>query len=117
MTQCAICLNEVRRTRKNEPLRCGHLFHSHCLQKWKDKGNQRCPICRKIFDCENFRVQITVHNLFEETSNTVTVDNSEYIFNALDIFFDVGNQTDLSSLLGDFGVSVSDLDSSVLNTE
>ena len=109
MTQCAICLNEVRRTRKNVPLRCGHLFHSHCLQNWKDKGKQTCPVCRKIFDGENFRVQITVHNLFESTSNTVTIED-DFIFDALDIFFDVGNETDLSSLLGDF-------DPSVLNTE
>ena len=116
MTQCAICLNEVRRSRKNVPLRCGHLFHSHCLQNWKNKGKQTCPVCRKIFDGENFRVHITVHNLFESASNTVTLDN-DFIFNALDIFFDLTNQTDLSSLLTDFGVSVSDFDPVILNTE
>ena len=116
MTQCAICLNEVRQTRTNTPIRCGHLFHSHCLQNWKNKGKQTCPVCRKIFDCENFRVQITVHNLFEDTSNTVTIED-DFIFDALDIFFDIGNDTDLTSLLGDFGVSVTDFDPAVLNTE
>ena len=65
---------------------------------------------------ENFRVQITVHNLFEDTSNTVTIED-DFIFDALDIFFDIGNDTDLTSLLGDFGVSVADFDSSILNTE
>ena len=73
-------------------------------------------MCRKVFDGENFRVQITVHNLFEDTSNTVTIEN-DFIFDALDIFFDIGNDTDLSSLLDDFGVSVADFDPSVLNTE
>ena len=116
MTQCAICLNEVRQTRKNVPLRCGHLFHSHCLQNWKNKGKVTCPVCRKVFDGENFRVQITVHNLFENTSNTVTVEN-DFIFDALDVFFDIEDETDLSSLLDDFGVSVSDFDPSVFNTE
>jgi len=116
MTQCAICLNEVRQTRTNTPIRCGHLFHSHCLQNWKNKGKQTCPVCRKVFDGENFRVQITVHNLFEDTSNTVTIED-DFIFDALDIFFDIGNDGDLSSLLGDFGVSVADFDSSILNTE
>ena len=116
MTQCAICLNEVRQTRTNTPIRCGHLFHSHCLQNWKNKGKQTCPVCRKIFDGENFRVQITVHNLFEDTSNTVTIED-DFIFDALDIFFDVENENDVSSLLSDFGVSVSDFDPLVLNTE
>ena len=40
-----------------------------------------------------------------------------YIFDALDIFFDVENENDVSSLLSDFGVSVSDFDPLVLNTE
>jgi hypothetical protein len=74
------------------------------------------PVCRKIFDGANFRVQITIHNMFESSSNTVNLEN-EYIFDALDIFFDVENQTDLTSLLSDFGVSVSDFDPLILNAE
>ena len=84
MTQCAICLNEVRQTRNSKAIRCGHIFHSHCLEKWKNKGNVTCPICRKVFDGSNFRVQITVFNDYELTSNTVSVSN-EFIFDALDI--------------------------------
>ncbi len=116
MSQCAICLNEVRETRHNKPLRCGHLFHSHCLEKWKAKGKQTCPVCRKIFDGSNFKVQITIHNMFESTSNVIDLQD-QYIFNALDIFFDMETETDMSSLLSDFGVSVSDFDPLVLNTE
>ena len=116
MCQCAICLNDVRQTRHNKPIRCGHLFHTHCLEGWKSRGKQTCPICRKIFDGANFRVQITVHNMFETTSNTLLIDN-DYIFDALDIFFDVENEGDLSSFLSDFGVSVSDFDPSIFNTE
>jgi hypothetical protein len=69
-----------------------------------------------VFDGDNFRVQITIHNNFELTSNAVLVE-PEFIFNALDIFFDVENEIDLSSLLSDFGVSVSDFDPLILNTE
>ena len=79
MTQCAICLNEVRQTRNSKAIRCGHIFHSHCLEKWKNKGNVTCPICRKVFDGSKFRVQITVLNDYESTSNTVSVSN-EFIF-------------------------------------
>jgi hypothetical protein len=73
-------------------------------------------VCRKIFDGANFRVQVTIHNMFESSSNTVNLEN-DYIFDALDIFFDVENQTDLTSLLSDFGVSVSDFDPLILNAE
>jgi hypothetical protein len=73
-------------------------------------------VCRKIFDGSNFKVQITIHNMFESTSNTVDLQD-QYIFDALDIFFDVENENDVSSLLSDFGVSVSDFDPLVLNTE
>jgi len=69
-----------------------------------------------VFDGDNFRVQITIHNNFELTSNVVLVE-PEFIFNALDIFFDVENEIDLSSLLSDFGMSVSDFDPLILNTE
>ena len=116
MCACAICLNEVRETRHNKHIRCGHLFHSHCLEKWKDKGKQTCPVCRKIFDGANFKVQITIHNMFENVSNTIDLQEP-YIFDALDVFFDVENENDVSSLLSDFGVRVSDFDPLVLNTE
>jgi hypothetical protein len=116
--QCAICLNEVRCTRHNPPIRCGHIFHSHCLEQWKAKGKQTCPICRKIFDGANFKVMVTVTNNFENTSNTHEISAGDpHIFDILDIFFDVGDQTDLNSLLTDFGVSVSDFDPSIFNAE
>ena len=116
MTTCAICLNPVRETRAHQPLRCGHLFHSHCIENWKNRGNQTCPVCRKIFDGENFKVQVTVHNMLHETSNTVEVTD-QFLFDVLDVFFDVDNLIDMESLLRDFGVSMSDLDPAVLNTE
>ena len=45
---------------------------------------------------------------------------SEAIFNIMDIFdmsFDVENTVDLDSLLADLGVSLTDLDALVLDTE
>ena len=116
MTTCAICLNTVRETRQNKPIRCGNLFHSHCIEKWKERGNQTCPVCRKIFDGENFKVQVTIHNmLHERTSNLMVGD--DFIFDVLDIFFDVSNVPDIESLLSDFGMSVSDFDTAVFDTE
>jgi hypothetical protein len=54
--------------------------------------------------------------MFENVSNTIDLQEP-YIFDALDVFFDVENENDVSSLLSDFGVSVSDFDPLVLNTE
>ena len=119
MSQCAICLNEVRSTRTNSPIRCGHMFHSHCLEEWKSKGKNTCPLCRKVFDVSQFKVTVTVQNNYTAQSNAVSLQ-SEAIFNIMDIFdmsFDVENTLDLDSLLSDLGMSLSDLDSLVLDAE
>lgn len=119
MSQCAICLNEVRSTRSNPPIRCGHTFHSHCLEEWKGKGKNTCPLCRKVFDVSQFKVIVTVQNNYTAQSNTVSLE-SEAIFNIMDIFdmsFDVEDTVDLESLLADLGVSLTDFDSLVLDTE
>lgn len=116
MSTCAICLNTVRETRRHTPIRCGHLFHSHCIDNWKQRGNHTCPICRKIFDGSNFKVQLVVHNLANETSNNVSID-SVFALDVLDVIFDVQNLIDLDSLLSEFGVSMSDIDPLVLDAE
>lgn len=119
MSQCAICLNEVRSTRTNTPLRCGHMFNSHCLEEWKNKGKNTCPVCRKVFDVSQFKVTVTVQNNYTAESNTVSLED-EAVFNVMDIFnisFDVENTLDLESLLSDLGMSLSDLDSLILDAE
>ena len=99
MTQCAICLNDVRQTRNSKSIRCGHVFHSHCIENWKKKGKVTCPVCRKVFDGSNFRVQITVHNDYEATSNTVCLEN-ELVLDALDLIFNVNqNQFHLQYII------------------
>jgi hypothetical protein len=115
MTTCAICLNSVRETRVNT-LRCGHIFHTHCLEKWKEKGNITCPTCRKVFCGDKYKVTIKVDNNFEETSNTATVSDS-FVCDVLDIFFNVVSDSDLTSLLSSFGMSPSDFDPSIFDTE
>ena len=116
MTTCAICLNPVRATRNNVPIRCGHLFHSHCIESWRQSGKHTCPVCRKIFDGSVFKLQLTLHNIVNETSNTLTADPN-FSLEVLDAIFYPRDLVDLDSLLMDFGVSVTDFDPLVLNTE
>jgi hypothetical protein len=113
---CAICLNPVRETRHNTSLRCGHLFHSHCIENWKSMGKQTCPTCRKIFDGGDFKVTITIENLVHDRTIVRQAEN-EFVFDTLDAFFNVDDVTELESLLADFGVSMSNLDPLILNTE
>ena len=116
METCAICLTEVRETRQNKPIRCRHLFHCKCIKEWKEKCKNTCPVCRRYFDCSNFKVTINVENLFENTSNTLDVPD-DHVFDVMDIVFDVESEFDLENLLSDFGVSMTDFDTSVFNTE
>jgi len=104
MATCAICLSAVRETRSNTPIRCGHLFHSHCIDHWKQHGSK-------------YKVQVIVHNMSSQTSNTLNVYNNEITLEALDVIFEVQNIVDLDSLLTDFGVSMSDFDALILDAE
>lgn len=119
MSTCSICLGEVRSTRANPPIRCGHIFHSHCLQGWKNQGKSTCPTCRKVFDASHFKIMVTIQNNYTSAANTVSL-NEESIFDVLDLFdinFDVDNLPDLDSILTDLGVGLTDFDPSVLDAE
>jgi hypothetical protein len=116
---CSICLNEVKPTRNNA-IRCGHIFHKSCIERWKAQGKHTCPVCRKVFDVSKFSVTLQVMNNFmSTTSNLVHLDDDQ-MFNVLDIFdvsFEAETPNDLDSLLRDFGVSLSDLDAAILDAE
>jgi hypothetical protein len=95
------------------------MFHSHCLQEWKDQGKNSCPICRKIIDGAQFKITVTVQNNYTATANSVSL-NEDSISNVLDLFdinFDVDEVPDLDSILADLGVSLSDFDTSILDAE
>jgi len=119
MSTCSICLNEVRSTRTNPPIRCGHIFHTHCLEKWKSQGKNTCPTCRRVFDVSQYKVEVTVHNNYTHVSNLVSL-NEESILDVLDLFdisFEAQNTLDLNSILSDLGITLSDFDSTILDTE
>ena len=62
---------------------------------------------------------VTIQNNVTAVSNSVTF-NEESIFSVLDLFdinFDIEELPDLESILADLGMSLSDFDASVLDTE
>jgi hypothetical protein len=72
-----------------------------------------------VFDASHFKVTVSIQNNYTATENSVEL-NDDSIFNVLDLFditFDVDNIPGLNSLLSDLGVSLTDLDPSILDTE
>ncbi|KAM3718645.1 E3 ubiquitin-protein ligase [Dirofilaria immitis] len=43
--QCLICL-DVLSLNESSAVRCGHIFHLHCILQWLEKC-KTCPVCRK----------------------------------------------------------------------
>ena len=44
---CSICLEQYRNDEKVVNLKCSHLFHKTCFQKWV-MNSVYCPLCRQI---------------------------------------------------------------------
>uniref|UniRef100_A0A0A9BK85 RING-type domain-containing protein n=1 Tax=Arundo donax TaxID=35708 RepID=A0A0A9BK85_ARUDO len=46
---CAVCLCALEaRHRVRELGNCEHAFHKACIDKWVDKGQATCPLCRAL---------------------------------------------------------------------
>uniref|UniRef100_A0A7N0UH96 RING-type domain-containing protein n=1 Tax=Kalanchoe fedtschenkoi TaxID=63787 RepID=A0A7N0UH96_KALFE len=45
---CAVCLNRLEEEDAVRRLRCCHVFHAECIDKWieYDQENVTCPLCR-----------------------------------------------------------------------
>ncbi|KAB8107444.1 hypothetical protein EE612_042204 [Oryza sativa] len=44
---CVVCLGALEaRHRVRELGNCAHAFHKACIDKWVDKGQATCPLCR-----------------------------------------------------------------------
>ncbi|KAK9084571.1 hypothetical protein Sjap_024982 [Stephania japonica] len=45
-SDCSVCLARFKPESAVSKLRCGHVFHKLCLEKWLDYWNFTCPLCR-----------------------------------------------------------------------
>jgi len=43
--QCTICVTPFDPATTVRELRCGHVFHSACVDKWLIKYSNKCPLC------------------------------------------------------------------------
>ncbi|PWA57389.1 Zinc finger, RING/FYVE/PHD-type [Artemisia annua] len=44
--ECAVCLSKIEDDDETRELRCDHLFHINCLDRWLAHGHTTCPLCR-----------------------------------------------------------------------
>jgi hypothetical protein len=44
-SECCICLDSFEGKQTLKPLRCGHVFHPLCIDKWIRTSDQ-CPLCK-----------------------------------------------------------------------
>ncbi|KAK4423632.1 E3 ubiquitin-protein ligase RHA2A [Sesamum alatum] len=44
--ECVVCLCRIDEGDEVRELRCGHLFHRVCLDRWIGSGRGTCPLCR-----------------------------------------------------------------------
>jgi len=125
-----VCLNPVRSTRQNHTLPCNHLFHEKCINDWVKQGKNTCPTCRTRFGPPKYKLSIHIENLetnISDTLNDLSEDITMNIFENMgldptnmvstDIEFEPSNLDSLRELLDDMGVSLSDVDSSIFDTE
>jgi len=47
---CSVCLVEFESEDMVSQLpRCGHVFHMVCIEKWVERSQFTCPLCRSLF--------------------------------------------------------------------
>ncbi|CDP00531.1 unnamed protein product [Coffea canephora] len=44
--ECAVCLCTIAESDEAKRLRCDHVFHKVCLDRWFGYGQVTCPLCR-----------------------------------------------------------------------
>ncbi|KAL8533468.1 hypothetical protein ACS0TY_009746 [Phlomoides rotata] len=44
--ECAVCLCRIEEGDEIRELRCHHLFHRVCFDRWLGYGHGTCPLCR-----------------------------------------------------------------------
>lgn len=119
---CAICLGEMRKTRHTCELSCGHCYHSGCFRKWEESGGETCPLCRDEIHKAKYKVTLVIKNVQRDREQTLDVTDPTAIENILSLFdIDVTTSLDntdqLDSFLSELGLSLTNLDTSVLDAE
>lgn len=72
--ECAVCLCNIEDEDEISELKCGHIFHGVCLDRWIGYGRWTCPLCRNhlsLFPGSDFDRQVLVFNFCDVSSSSV----------------------------------------------
>ncbi|WJX17446.1 RING-type E3 ubiquitin transferase [Trifolium repens] len=61
--ECAVCLCKIEDEDEIRVLRCNHMYHKHCLDKWIGFKNHTCPLCRESLRPKNVITELGVEVL------------------------------------------------------
>ncbi|KAF8377257.1 hypothetical protein HHK36_030632 [Tetracentron sinense] len=76
LIECAVCLSKFREGEKMRELKCNHVFHKDCLDKWLQHDSATCPLCRSSVLPE----KIGVERLESENEGEYDGSDEELIF-------------------------------------
>lgn len=62
--ECSVCLENISPL-YSLSVRCGHVFHIKCINKWMAHGGNTCPMCRTSFIPPTIVIQEPVHVWYE----------------------------------------------------
>ncbi|KAL4864657.1 hypothetical protein BDV12DRAFT_9000 [Aspergillus spectabilis] len=52
---CVVCLDPVLRSHEIRELKCLHVFHKECLEKWYLQDHFNCPLCHRAYFVQEAR--------------------------------------------------------------
>ncbi|KAL4911656.1 hypothetical protein BDW62DRAFT_196524 [Aspergillus aurantiobrunneus] len=52
---CVVCLEPVLRSQEIRELKCLHVFHRECLEKWYLQDQFNCPLCHRAYYIQETR--------------------------------------------------------------
>ncbi|CAA3015735.1 E3 ubiquitin- ligase RHA2B-like [Olea europaea subsp. europaea] len=66
--ECAVCLCKIEVGDEIRELRCDHLFHRVCLDRWLGYGHMTCPLCRENLRLPPLHQELIAINFCTATS-------------------------------------------------
>ncbi|KAL2836095.1 hypothetical protein BJY01DRAFT_61253 [Aspergillus pseudoustus] len=52
---CVVCLEPVLRSQEIRELKCLHVFHRECLERWYLQDHFNCPLCHRAYYVQEAR--------------------------------------------------------------
>ncbi|KAJ1412030.1 Zinc finger, RING-type [Sesbania bispinosa] len=77
---CAVCLCKIEEGEEIRVLRCEHMFHRNCLNRWESgfKNYATCPLCREAVGPRKVISELGAQVLLFEFCNSIRTDDDRH---------------------------------------